>query len=142
MSQRKIRPSQNLFLPSRAPAQPRKPLPFFQDLHQEVSRSWKQTFSARISNPPAADFAIVSNMAEHGYAVMAVVEEILAAHLTPNSALTSHDPCCRPCRAGLLPLQSGNLTWKMYRRQPFSILGLYSKLIKKMCLRSWIREKA
>ncbi len=38
------------FLTSRAPAQPRKPLPFFPDLHQEVSRSWKQPFSARITN--------------------------------------------------------------------------------------------
>ncbi len=38
------------FLTSRASAQPRNPLPFFPDLHQEVSKSWKQPFSARITD--------------------------------------------------------------------------------------------
>ncbi|XP_016319979.1 uncharacterized protein LOC107671579, partial [Sinocyclocheilus anshuiensis] len=74
------------FLTSRTPSQPRRPLPFFQDLHQEVSRSWKQTFSARITNAAAADFATVSKMADHGYGAMPAGEETLATHLAPNSA--------------------------------------------------------
>ncbi len=72
------------FLTSRAPAQPRKPLPFFFDLHQEVSRSWKQPISARITN--AADFATITDMVGHGYVTMQPVEETLAVHLAPNSA--------------------------------------------------------
>ncbi len=75
------------FLTSCAPAQPHKPFPF-QDLHQEVSRSWKQPFPAHITNPAAADFATVSKMAVHGCAAMLVMEETLAPRFMPNSALT------------------------------------------------------
>ncbi|KAK9967694.1 hypothetical protein ABG768_002073, partial [Culter alburnus] len=34
----------------------RRKLPFFSDLHSEISRSWKQPFSARLTNAAAADF--------------------------------------------------------------------------------------
>ncbi|ROL55599.1 hypothetical protein DPX16_23616 [Anabarilius grahami] len=74
------------FLMSRTPTQPRRPLPFFQDLRQEVSMSWKQPFSARISNPAAADFATISKMVDHSYAAMPIIEETLVAHLAPSSA--------------------------------------------------------
>ncbi len=74
------------FLTSHTPFQPRRPLPFFQDLHQEVLRSWKQPFSAWITNPAAADFAPLFLKSEHGYASMPAVEETLVAHLVPNSA--------------------------------------------------------
>ncbi len=70
------------FLTSCAPALPHKPLPFFPDLHQEVSRSWKQPFSACITNAAAVDFATITDMVGHGY----TVEETLAEHLAPNSA--------------------------------------------------------
>lgn len=72
------------FLTNRTPSQPSKPHFFFQYLHHEVSRSWKQPFSAHITNPSATDFATVSKMADHGYAVMLAIEETLAAHLPPT----------------------------------------------------------
>ncbi len=34
----------------------RRKLPFFSDLHHEISRSWKQPFSSRLTNAAAADF--------------------------------------------------------------------------------------
>ncbi len=34
----------------------RRKLPFFSDLHQEISSSWKQPFSSRLTNAAAADF--------------------------------------------------------------------------------------
>ncbi len=34
----------------------RRKLPFFSDLHHEISRSWKQPFSSRLANAAAADF--------------------------------------------------------------------------------------
>ncbi|KAL0168465.1 hypothetical protein M9458_036687, partial [Cirrhinus mrigala] len=58
------------------------PLPFFQDLHHEVSKS-KQPFLVRIT---AADIATISKMVEHGYEAMPAMEESLAAHLAPSSA--------------------------------------------------------
>ncbi len=74
------------FLTCRASALPHKPLPFFPDIHQEVSRSWKQPFSACITNAAAVDFATITDMVGHGYATMTPVEETLAEHLAPNSA--------------------------------------------------------
>ncbi len=34
----------------------RRKLPFFPDLHHEVSRSWKQPYSSHLTNAVAADF--------------------------------------------------------------------------------------
>ncbi len=34
----------------------RRKLPFFSDQHHEISRSWKQPFSSRLTNTAAADF--------------------------------------------------------------------------------------
>ncbi len=34
----------------------RRKLPFFPDLHHEISRSWKQPFSSRLTNAASADF--------------------------------------------------------------------------------------
>lgn len=80
--------SKLIFFTSRAPAQSCRPLPFFQDLHQEVLKSWKQPFLVCITNPAAADFGNVSKLVEHGYIAMAIVEETLTANLAPNSAPT------------------------------------------------------
>ncbi|MGL5564929.1 MAG: hypothetical protein ACRDC4_04285, partial [Plesiomonas sp.] len=44
-SQRPLSKLDDRFLTARAPSQSRRPLPFFHDLHQEVSKSWKQPFS-------------------------------------------------------------------------------------------------
>lgn len=48
--------SKLIFFTSRAQAQSCRPLPFFQDLHQEVLKSWKQPFLVCITNPAATDF--------------------------------------------------------------------------------------
>ncbi len=53
----------------------RRKLPFFPDLHHEVSRSWKQPYSSRLTNAVAADFT---------NATVPAVEDMLAAHLSPN----------------------------------------------------------
>ncbi len=42
-------------------------LPFFSDLHQEISRSWKQPFSSRLTNAAAADFTNLVGSVEQGY---------------------------------------------------------------------------
>ncbi len=36
----------------------RRKLPFFSDLHREISSSWKQPFSSRLTNAAAADFTL------------------------------------------------------------------------------------
>ncbi len=43
---------------------------FFGDLHQEISRSWKQPFSSRLINAAAADFTNLVVSVEQGYTAM------------------------------------------------------------------------
>ncbi len=60
--------------------------PFFSDLHQEISRSWKQPFSYRLTNAAAADFTNLVGSVEQGYTAIPVVEDTLASHLSPSLA--------------------------------------------------------
>ncbi len=78
----------------------RRKLPFFGDLHHEISRSWKQPFSSRLTNAAAADFTNLVGSVEQGYTAMPVVEETLASYLSPflepswkSSPLLSSKPC-------------------------------------------------
>ncbi len=64
----------------------RRKLPFFGDLHQEISRSWKQPFSSRLTNAAAADFTNLVGSVEQGYTAMPVVEDTLASHHSPSLA--------------------------------------------------------
>ncbi len=64
----------------------RKKLPFFSDLHQEISRFCKQPFSSCLTNAAAADFTNLVGSVEQGYTAIPVVEDILASHLSPSLA--------------------------------------------------------
>ncbi len=61
----------------------RRKLQLFGDLHQEISRSWKQPFSSRLTN---ADFTNLVGSVEQGYTTMPVVEDTLASRLSPSLA--------------------------------------------------------
>ncbi len=45
----------------------RRKLPFFSDLHREISSSWTQPFSSRLTNAAAADFTNLVGSVEQGY---------------------------------------------------------------------------
>ncbi len=64
----------------------RRKLPFFSDLHREISGSWKQPFSSRLTNAAATDFTNLVGSVEQGYTAMPVVEDTLASHLSPSLA--------------------------------------------------------
>ncbi len=64
----------------------RRKLPFFSDLHREISSSWKQPFSSRLTNAAAADFTNFVGSVEQGYTAMPVIEDTLASHLSPSLA--------------------------------------------------------
>ncbi len=61
-------------------------LPFFSDLHHEISRSWKQPFSSRLTNMAAADFTNLVGSVEQGYSAIPLIEDTLASHLSPSLA--------------------------------------------------------
>ncbi len=60
----------------------RRKLPFFNDMHREISSSWKQPFSSRLTNAAAN---LVGSV-EQGYTAMPVIEDTLASHLSPSLA--------------------------------------------------------
>ncbi len=71
------------FLPSRA--QPQRPgIPFFPDLHTEVSRSWENTVSYRVYSTQTSHYSSILNKKEHGYREMPKVEETVASYLSPE----------------------------------------------------------
>ncbi|XDV29637.1 hypothetical protein PO909_032721 [Leuciscus waleckii] len=79
------------FLPSRAQPQCRS-LPFFPDLHTEVSRSWGKPVSYRVYTAQTSHYSSIHNYKEHGYGEMPKVEETLASYLSPATASSLKAP--------------------------------------------------
>ncbi|KAL0186797.1 hypothetical protein M9458_018467, partial [Cirrhinus mrigala] len=69
-----------LFLCTKLPP-PRRSLPFFPDLHTEVSRSWNKSFLACLFIPTSDNYGNVAGMAKHEYRAMPRVEQTLASYL-------------------------------------------------------------
>ncbi len=63
-------------------------LPFFPDLHTEVSRSWKKPFSSRLFIPASDYYGNVAGLSECGYRAMPRVEQMLVGYLSPGAALS------------------------------------------------------
>ncbi|KAL0157250.1 hypothetical protein M9458_048496, partial [Cirrhinus mrigala] len=63
------------------PPPARRSLPFFPDLHTEVSRSWKSPFSSRLFIPASYNYDYVAGLDERGYRAMPRVEQTLASYL-------------------------------------------------------------
>ncbi|KAI2668352.1 Transposon Ty3-G Gag-Pol polyprotein [Labeo rohita] len=79
------------FLRSRPPPA-RRSLPFFPDLHTEVSRSWNTPFSSRLFIPASYNYGYVAGLDERGYRAMPRVEQTLASYLSPESASSLKAP--------------------------------------------------
>ncbi|ROI46675.1 hypothetical protein DPX16_7793 [Anabarilius grahami] len=80
------------FLPSWSAQPPRRALPFFPDLHTEVSRSWKKPVSTRVYTPQTSIYSNVAGMRKHGYGAMPRADETLASHLSPQAASSLKAP--------------------------------------------------
>ncbi len=64
----------------------RRSLPFFPDLHTEVSRSWRNPFSCCLFIPASNYYGNVAGLSECGYRAMPRVEQTLAGYLSPGAA--------------------------------------------------------
>ena len=82
---------------------PSRGLPFFPDLHDEISRSWKRPFSARLYIPSSDYYGNVVGMGERGYRAMPRVEQTLVSYLSPGAASSLKAPALpsKPLRATL-----------------------------------------
>ncbi|MGL4355807.1 MAG: hypothetical protein ACRCTP_18420, partial [Aeromonas popoffii] len=87
----------------------RRGLPFFPDLHTEVSKSWKKPYSSRISST-SSSFSVVLGARDKGYGMMPKVEDTLAIYLSPEAASSLKSPTLptKPCRV------TSNLVGKAY----------------------------
>ncbi len=92
----------------------RRKLPFFSDLQREISSSWKQPFSSRLTNAAAADFTNLVGSVEQGYTAMPVIEDTLASHLW--LLLGSPAPSFLSSRVGPLPFLSESPTSRPVRQ--------------------------
>ncbi len=57
-------------------------LPFLPDLHTEVEKEWKKSFSSRIHRFQRTSYANITGMRENGYERMPPVEETLVSYLS------------------------------------------------------------
>ncbi|KAL0163648.1 hypothetical protein M9458_039401, partial [Cirrhinus mrigala] len=79
------------FLRSKSPS-PRRSLPFFPDLHAEISRSWARPFSARLFVPASDYYWNLAGLDEQAYKAMPQVEQTSASYLSPGAASSLKAP--------------------------------------------------
>ncbi|KAL0170931.1 hypothetical protein M9458_035527, partial [Cirrhinus mrigala] len=77
---------------SNKPPSPHRSLPFFPDLHSEISRSWARPFSARLFVPASDYYSNMAGLDECAYKAMPRVEQTLASYLSPGAASSLKAP--------------------------------------------------
>ncbi|XP_073721072.1 uncharacterized protein [Misgurnus anguillicaudatus] len=77
-----------------------EPLPFFEDLHGELNKSWKRPYTSRVFVPSTSVYSTIVGAKTRGYTEMPQVEETLASYLSPGSASSLKKPILptKPCR--------------------------------------------
>ncbi len=87
------------FLGAQAERRQPPPVPFFPEVHEEVTRSWKAPFSAR--NRPSASSVLTTldGGAAQGYVEVPPVERAIAMQLCPQGAAAWRGNPCLPSRA-------------------------------------------
>ncbi len=89
------------FLPGRRQAPQQRPSPFFPEVHDELTRSWRSPYSARLRISGSSALTTIDGAEEKGYERMPQLDESVAAHLCPPTAIgwkakASHPS--KPCR--------------------------------------------
>ncbi len=75
------------FLPGRRQAPQQRPSPFFPEVHDELTRSWRSPYSARLRTSASSALTTVDGAEEKGYERMPQLDESVAAHLCPPTAI-------------------------------------------------------
>lgn len=74
------------FLQGRRQAPQQRPAPFLPELHAELTKSWKEPFSARLKSSVSSTLSVVDAAQEKGYHHLPLIEEAVSTHLCPPSA--------------------------------------------------------
>ncbi len=75
------------FLPGRRQAPQQRPSPFFPEVHDELTRSWRSPYSARRCTSASSALTIIDGAEEKRYERMPQLDESVAAHLCPPTAI-------------------------------------------------------
>ncbi len=79
----------NWFLGAGRGSQPRPaPVPFFPEVHEELTKSWKAPFMARSPSSASSFLTTLDGGVARGYAGIPQVERAIAVHLCPRNAAT------------------------------------------------------
>ncbi len=77
------------FLGAGSGSQPRPaPVPFFPEVHEELTRSWMAPFTARSPSSASSILTTLDGGVARGYAGIPQVERAIAVHLCPRNAAT------------------------------------------------------
>ncbi len=96
----------------RAGSQRPPPVPFFPEVHEELTRSWKAPFTARNKSCGSSPLTTLDGGAALGYTGIPSVERSVAMQLCPTAASTLWGEPCLPSRAYKY---SSGLTGSAYR---------------------------
>ncbi len=96
----------------RAGSQRPPPVPFFPEVHEELTRSWKAPFTARNKSCGSSALTTLDGGAALGYTSIPSVERSVAMQLCPTAATTLRGDPCLPSRACKY---SSGLTGSAYR---------------------------
>ncbi len=75
------------------------PVPFFPEVHEELTRSWKAPFTARNKSCSSSPLTTLDGGAALGYAGIPSVERSVAMQLCPTAATTLQGDPCLPSQA-------------------------------------------
>ncbi len=83
---------------------PRRPGPFFPEVHDEIKKLWNAPLTSRVHNPGSSLLSSVDGADQVGYVKLPPVEEAVAAHLCPSAAANwrvrnNASLPSKPCRA-------------------------------------------
>ncbi len=78
-------------------SQPRPaPVPFFPEVHEELTSSWMAPFTARSRSSASSVLTTLDGGVARGYAGIPQVERAVAVHLCPPNAATWREPSASP----------------------------------------------
>ncbi len=118
------------FLRAGRGSQPRPaPVPFFPEVHEELTRSWMAPFTARSPSFASSILTTLDGGVARGYAWIPQVERAIAVHLCPRNAGTWRNRPRLPSKACKL---TAALVAKAYSTAPQAVSTLHAMAIRQV----------
>ncbi len=114
------------FLPGRRQAPQQRPSPFFPEVHDELTRSWRSPYSARLRTSTSSALTTVDGAEENGYERMPQLD--ISAHPLPSAG--RRKPVTRPSHAGPFQRSLDAPTLQLDRRLRRSTLWRFFRSIR------------